>query len=226
MNLQLLAAHGLTVLRPSIPITGEGLDGQDMIDRLCDAVLPAIERAVAAGRIDPANLHVGGHSMGGWAALALLAETDLFRSGIEVAAASNLVSLHGQFDPRSRYDDSPYLGGEFCERNFELPGPFWRHLDAYVRNSPLFAVERITAPVLLVHGDLDYVPIEQAEAMFSALHACGRTVEFVRPFGDGHVPSSPANLRDLTERMVRWLNRQSGTSPGRGTRTSTKPSWG
>ncbi|WP_164879623.1 S9 family peptidase [Afifella aestuarii] len=205
INLQLLAARGITVIRPSVPIENEAADKRPMVDQVCDAVLPAIEAAVQNGYVDPDQLHVGGHSLGGWAALALLAETDRFRSGIAISAASNLISLHGVCDPRDRYAEEPHFNSDLCERNWQLPGPPWRHLEAYVRNSPLFSVERIKAPLLLIHGDLDYCPIEQSETMFAALRDRKQRVEFVRYFGEGHVPSSPANIRDLIERMIRWL---------------------
>jgi dipeptidyl aminopeptidase/acylaminoacyl peptidase len=58
-------------------------------------------------------------------------------------------------------------------------GP-WRDVERYARNSPMLAVENITAPLMIVHGDLDFVPIQQDEEMFSALRYLGKHVRFVR----------------------------------------------
>jgi dipeptidyl aminopeptidase/acylaminoacyl peptidase len=33
----------------------------------------------------------------------------------------------------------------------------------YLRNSPIFYADRVQTPLMIIHGDLDGVPIEQAE---------------------------------------------------------------
>ena len=102
------------------------------------------------------------------------------------------------------------------ERIFHLPGPPWETIDRYVRNSPIFSAPKIDAPVLLFHGDQDYVPLTQAEEMFSALRALGKSVELVRYWGEGHVFQSPANIADLWERIAIWLvecRRERGIRP-------------
>ena len=63
----------------------------------------------------------------------------------------------------------------------------------------------VSAPLLLMHGDLDYVPIQQSEEMFSALRLAGKTTEFVRYWGEDHMLSSPANMRDFWQRVIAWL---------------------
>jgi dipeptidyl aminopeptidase/acylaminoacyl peptidase len=126
-----------------------------------------------------------------------------------LAAATNLISDCEQFDARFRYDDQfgSYTNhSEMCERSWRLPGPPWEHLDRYVRNSLLFAVMKIAAPVLMLHGDQDFVHITQAEEMFSALRRAGKTAEFVRYWGEGYILSNPANIRDAWDRIFRWLH--------------------
>jgi dipeptidyl aminopeptidase/acylaminoacyl peptidase len=50
--------------------------------------------------------------------------------------------------------------------------------------------------LLLLHGDLDFVSLAQAEEVFSGLKRLGKEAEFIRYFGEGHVLSKPANIRD------------------------------
>lgn len=203
-NLHLLAARGFVVILPGMPIDDEARGGRELAECLVDSALPACETVVRAGYVDPASIHVAGHSLGGWATLMLLTETDLFRSGIALAGTSNLLSSSD--DVRMRY-------GEICEdvqqtmmeENFLLSGPPWQMIDRYVRNSPLFSVEKITAPVLMLHGDQDYVEIGQSEQMFSALRALNRKAELVRYWGEGHVLESPANIRDAWSRITEWV---------------------
>lgn len=203
-NLHLLAARGFVVIVPGMPIDDEARGGRELVECLADSVLPACEAAIAAGYADPERIHVAGHSLGGWAALALLVETDVFRSGIALAGTSNLLSSSD--DVRMRY-------GEMCqdvrqkmmEEIFFLSGPPWQMLDRYVRDSPLFSVEKINAPVLMLHGDQDYVEIGQSEQMFSALRSLGKKAELVRYWGEGHVLESPANIKDAWGRIIDWL---------------------
>lgn len=211
-NLQLLAAQGYVVLAPAIPLDEETRANREVIDCLADAVLPALDAADEAGLIDRDRVQVMGQSFGGWAVLALLAETTVFRSGIAMASLSNLIGFHGQFDVRFRYDDrqSEYLTfSQMCERLWHFPGPPWEYLERYVRNSPVFAVHKVSAPLLMFHGDQDYVPIAQSEEMFSALRRAGKKTEFVRYWGEGHVLTNPANIQDAWSRIFDWLSRNS-----------------
>lgn len=214
-NLHLLAARGFVVLVPGMPVDAEALAGRELAESLADAALPACAAAVAAGFVDPAHIHVAGHSLGGWATLMLVAQTDIFRSGIALAAASNLFASPD--DVRLRHMGLCEDGRQaMMEDNYHLPGPPWRMPERYRRNSPLFSVEAIDAPVLLLHGDQDYVEIGQSEQMFGALRALGKRAEFVRYWGEGHVLESPANIRDAWERIIAWLEASSPTASSAG----------
>lgn len=207
-NLHLLAARGFAVIVPAMPVDDAVRQGRELAECLADSVSPAVEAAVQAGFIHRDHVHVAGHSLGGWATLVLLAKTDIFRSGIAMAATSNLLS--GGDDVRMRYaaicaDDHQAM----MENNFYLPGPPWQMPDRYIRNSPLFSVDKISAPVLLLHGDQDYVEIAQSEQMFSALRALGRKAELVRYWGEGHVLESPANIRHAWSTILQWLEASS-----------------
>ena len=210
LNLQLLAANGYVVIEPSLPLpdTSERLD---ILQMLAQGVVPAVKSVAEAGYIDLDQVHVMGQSMGGWAAMSLLATTDLFRSGIALAGIYNLISFHGSCDPRFRYHGPglhAFKLAQMCERSWRLGGPPWRELDRYVRNSPLFLAEQIAAPVMIVQGDQDYATISQGEEMFSALRQLGKPARFVRYWGEGHVLSSPANIQDLWRRIFAWLDEQ------------------
>ncbi|EJE53901.1 prolyl oligopeptidase family protein [Acidovorax sp. CF316] len=208
-NMQLLAARGYAVIDVPLPLPATP-GPLDLAAVVAQATQEAMAACVATGLVDPARLHVYGHSHGGWAAMALLATTGLFRSGIAAAGISNLVSFHGAADPRMRYDDGIEQGSfalaEMCERIFRLDGPPWKDLDRYVRNSPVMQAERITAPLLIVQGDQDFVPIPQGEEMFSALVQLRKEVQFVRYWGEGHVLAKPVHLEDLWTRMFAWLD--------------------
>ena len=87
-----------------------------------------------------------------------------------------------------------------------LGGPPWSELSRYLRNSPILYVDRVRTPLMIVQGDMDYVPIQQGEEFFTALHRMGRRAKFVRYWGEGHTVASPANTRDYWSRFFAWFS--------------------
>ncbi len=74
-------------------------------------------------------------------------------------------------------------------------------------NSPLFHAERVQTPILMLHGDMDFVQIEQVEEFFTAMKRLNKPARFVRYWGEGHLVGGPANERDLHHQMQDWLDR-------------------
>ncbi len=74
--------------------------------------------------------------------------------------------------------------------------------------SPIHRAERITAPLLLMHGTDDpVVPIEQSEALAARIGAAGGDVDFVVYEGEGHGFRLPANVADEYDRTEAFLDR-------------------
>jgi dipeptidyl aminopeptidase/acylaminoacyl peptidase len=84
--------------------------------------------------------------------------------------------------------------------------PFWRNGDHYRRNSPLSYVDRVQTPLLILHGDLDAIPITEPEMFFKALVMQGKPAQFVRYWGEGHGNKTPANVRDYWQRIFSWYD--------------------
>lgn len=214
-NLQLLAAHGYAVLMPSMPLKPEGI-ASDPYQDLPNGVLPAIDKAIEAGVADPERLAVAGHSFGGYSVHGLITQTNRFHAAISLAGFANLVSLYGALDARSRYDDfarEHLLHMIYAESGqFRMGNPPWKDMDRYIRNSPITYADRVSTPLMIVQGDLDYVPIQQGEEFFTALYRQNKPADFVRYLGEGHIIESPANIADLWNRIYAWLDRYLNSS--------------
>jgi dipeptidyl aminopeptidase/acylaminoacyl peptidase len=209
LNLNLLAAHGYAVLMPSIPLRAEGPPSEPYLD-LPKGVMPAIDKVIDLGIADPGRLGVMGHSYGGYGTIALVTYSDRFKAAIAFAAPSDLMSMYGAVWPSMRYD--PYPDDEFFfaalaeSGQDRMGGPPWVDIGRYQRNSPFYYVERIRTPIMLIHGDMDYVPLQQSEQLFTALRRLGKRAAFVRYWGEGHIISSPANITDMWQRVLVWLD--------------------
>jgi hypothetical protein len=58
----------------------------------------------------------------------------------------------------------------------------------------------------MIHGDIDEVPLSQAEEFFASLYRQGKAAQLVRYWGENHVIQSPANYRDMWTRMLSWFD--------------------
>ena len=83
--------------------------------------------------------------------------------------------------------------------------PPWADVQRYVRNSPLLYAERVETPVLIVQGDMDYVPIQQGEEFFTALYRQGKRARFVRLWGNGHALSWGA-MPEAWKQIYAWFD--------------------
>jgi dipeptidyl aminopeptidase/acylaminoacyl peptidase len=208
INPQLLAARGYAVLVASMPLSPEGAPG-DPCGEMANGLLPAVDAAIELGLADADRLGLLGHSYGGYGTYALIAQTQRFRAAVALAGIADLVGLYGQFDPRLRYepDAHDHLLQTLAEAGQLRMGVApWQDPERYVRNSPVFAAGDVQTPLLVVQGDMDYVPMHQGEQFFSALYRQGKRARFVRYWGEGHVLQSPANIDDVWQRIFAWFD--------------------
>ena len=188
-NLQLLATRGYAVLFPDVPLQ-KGTPMQD----LAKMVLPGVDRAIEMGIADPERLGVMGHSYGGYCTLALIAQTTRFKAAISSGGYGNLIGSYGQM----RRDGSTY--GES-----KLGGTPWQYRDRYIENSPVFYLDRIQTPLLLLHGELDNaVPSFLADEIFVGLRRLGKWVMYAKYEGESHAPADwgYANQVDYWNRII------------------------
>ena len=145
--------------------------------------------------------------------------TTRFKAAVALSGHPDLISLHGQFYPGERMSDRAQEGlatVRFTEYGpMGLGGPPSEDLWRYLRNTPLFYFDRVTTPLMIVHGDMDGAPIQQGEEAFTALSRLGRRAKFVRYWGEGHVISSPANVRHLWGQIFDWLDSHLGATDRR-----------
>jgi dipeptidyl aminopeptidase/acylaminoacyl peptidase len=209
LNLQLLASHGYAVLLPSMPIA-DVAGASDPIAELPDGVLPAIDKAIELGIADSTCLGLMGQSYGGYATYGLVTQTNRFKAAVALAGASDLISLYGQFDPRTRYDSDPhermFMPAMSENGQYRMGVPPWKDPQRFIRNSPLFFVDRVETPVMIIQGDMDYVPFQQGEEFFMGLYRTNKRGAFVRYLGEDHLLQSPANARDMWRRVFAWFD--------------------
>jgi dipeptidyl aminopeptidase/acylaminoacyl peptidase len=135
-----------------------------------------VEWLVAQGIADPKRVGVVGRSYGGYMVLAAITTyPDLWAAAVDIVGIANFITF------------------------FEHTGVWRRHLraseygdperDAEVLRaiSPLFHADRITAPLLVLHGANDpRVPRHEAEQIVAAVHERGHPAELLLFADEGH----------------------------------------
>ncbi len=142
--------------------------------------------------VDPAKLAILGWSYGGYAALqSAVVEPDLYKAVVAIAPVTDLNMVKEE----ARWFNNASLVAEFVGA-----GP---HV---AQGSPLQNVERIQAPVLMFHGDMDInVGVAQSRAMDEKLKAAGRKSELVLFQGLDHSLNDSAARTQMLDRIGTFL---------------------
>ena len=210
VSAQVLAGHGYAVLYPSLP---RGRYPDAPAEGLADQILSVVDAVGAAGLADTRRVALWGHSFGGHAVLAAATQSDRFKAIVCTSGIADLVSAWGTYVVQTTPDEGLFFtpGASYVETGqMRVGGPPWAVPDRYVRNSPLFQADKITAPVLLAYGDLDEYSDGQGGEMFAALYRQGKDARLLTFWGEGHVITAPGNVRRLYAEVLGWLDQALG----------------
>jgi len=208
---QYLTAQGFAVVQPNVRgSTGYGKryehldDGRRRLDAVRD-VAALHDRLRADPRLDADRAVLYGASYGGYMVLACLAfEPERWAGGVAVVPISSFVTFLRNTSEYRR---------AFREREY---GSLEHDLEFLVEASPITHVDRIRAPLFLIHGANDpRVPPSEAEQIHRALRERGVRTELFVYDDEGHGLQKLANKLDAYPRVVRFvdeiLGRESGT---------------
>jgi acetyl esterase/lipase len=195
---QLLANRGYAVLQINFRgSTGYGSDYTNAANfeyngRLQKDIAEGVQWAIDQGIADPKRLAVSGGSFGGYSVMAqLIQKPHDYQCGINVVGVANWA------------------------RTIESWPPFWRNRHVFARtygdvnkpedraqmlaNSPISQVDKITAPMLVIHGANDIRVLKQdSDDVVAALQKLGRPVDYLLFADEGHSISKWRN------RLAMW----------------------
>jgi dipeptidyl aminopeptidase/acylaminoacyl peptidase len=190
--------RGYAVLQgATMPVIGDPETMNDSyVEQITAAAVAHIRAVTDLGVADPQRVAVGGHSYGAFMTANLLAHTDLFAAGIARSGAYN----------RSL---TPF-GFQTERRNF------WEAMEVYDRVSPFRYADKITAPLLLIHGERDAnsgtFPI-QSERLFQAIQGTGGTARLVILPYESHGYVARESVLDMLAEQISWLERWLAPTP-------------
>ncbi len=154
------------------------------VNDCCKAALYVAEQ----GWVDKDRLAIRGGSAGGFTTLAALAFTDVFKAGASHYGVSDLEALAKETHKfESRYLDS-------------MIGPYPEEQELYKTRSPVYAVDKLSCPVIFFQGLEDKVVLpNQSEMMVDALKEKGIPVAYIAYEGEQHGFRQAKNIKRTLE---------------------------
>ncbi|WAJ46218.1 alpha/beta fold hydrolase [Mycobacterium sp. Aquia_216] len=172
------------------------------IDDVADCASYLIDNGVA----EPHRIACAGWSYGGYLTQAALTfHPDLFAAGISICGMSDLSTFYRNTEPWIADSAYPEYGHPIGER------------ELLEQLSPLLRADKLTAPLLVVHGAHDTnVPVSESEQIVDALRRLGRDVRYLLFDNDGHGIIKRENRAALAAAMAEWMIRAFDTAKGAG----------
>ena len=167
--------------------------GEDYLD-----LMAAVDTVCQRKYVDAERLGIHGYSYGGFMTSWTIGHSRRFGAAVVGAPCTNLYTMYGTSDIGVSFGESQWGGSAM-----ESP-------DKLLARSPISHAAKVTAPVLLLHGEADArCPVAQSEEYFVALKRLGKTVEFVRFPGSNHAfprTGHPRMREEYLSRLVRWFD--------------------
>jgi dipeptidyl aminopeptidase/acylaminoacyl peptidase len=196
---RLISGMGYIVLQPQYRgSTGYGSNFLTAIyqhfgDRAYRDVDSATDFALAQGWADPNRLAIFGWSAGGFMTSWTVTQTNRYKAAIEGAGITDWLS----FIPTSDTWQTDY-DARLQEKDAA----------ALQRFSAVMYAERVSTPLLILHGEADVrVPTFQGREFYVLLKERGKTVRMVTYPGSPHFPALAEQRRDVCKEIMDWLTK-------------------
>ena len=198
INYSFYVSRGYLVFVPDIPYK-TGYPGQSCYN----AIVPGIQSIVKRGFVNEKKIGVQGHSWGGYQIAYLVTRTNLFACAESGAPVSNMTSAYGGI----RWASGMSRMFQYEQTQSRIGAPLWQAQDLYIENSPIFFVENIQTPLLILHNDNDgAVPWYQGIELFVAMRRLNKPAWMVNYNGEPHGINKPENRLDFTKRMQQFFD--------------------
>ena len=190
----MFVSRGYALLLPDFPV-----QKIEPYKQFSDVILPGIDAAIATKKVDAERLGVIGHSFGGYTVNVLITQTTRFKAAVAAASIGNLISGYLSNGLGTGWHEAGQGG---------MGGSLWEFPQRYIDGSPVFHLDKVETPLLLIHGDQDFIPFEQAQEMFMGLSYLGKEVVLLKYKEADHWQGFWSNekLADYWERVLNWFD--------------------
>jgi dipeptidyl aminopeptidase/acylaminoacyl peptidase len=167
-----------------------------------EALVPAVEKVIETGMVDPERIGLVGHSWGGYQTAFVPTQTDIFAAAVAGAPLTELTSMYLSIYWNSGGTDARIF--EISQGRMEVPP--WQDWESYDMNSPVYHIENLNTPMLVAFGDEDgAVDWDQGTIFYNAARRAGKEMVLLVYAGENHGLAEEANQIDYHRRINEWF---------------------
>ncbi|MFN0112605.1 MAG: alpha/beta hydrolase family protein [Blastocatellia bacterium] len=205
INPSFYASNGYLVLQPDI-VYNIGYPGQSALK----CVLPAIQAVVDKGFVNEDAVGIQGHSWGGYQIAYMVTQTNRFKAAAPGALVANMTSAYSGI----RWGSGLPRQAQYEHTQSRIGGSLWEQQMRYLENSPIFRVDRVQTPILMLHNDNDdAVPWYQGIEYYLGLRRLGKEVYMFNYNGEPHGIRKRQNQKDYTRRLQEFFDHKLKGAP-------------
>ncbi len=198
INYSFYTSRGYVIFNPDVHYR-VGYPGESAYN----CVIPGVTSLIEKGFIDKDNIGVQGHSWGGYQIAYLVTRTDIFKAAEAGAPVPNMISAYGGI----RWWTGLSRQFQYEHTQSRIGGTPWEYPARYIENSPIFNIDKINTPLLIMHNDADgHVPWYQGIEFFVSLRRLGKPSWFLNYNGEPHWPLKLQNRTDFSIRMAQFFD--------------------
>jgi dipeptidyl aminopeptidase/acylaminoacyl peptidase len=195
LNIPAFVSNGYLVFVPDVKfVTGQ------IGECAYNAIVSAAKYLGTRSWVDRRRIGAQGHSFAGFETDYILTRTNLFAAACSASGPTDLVSMYGG-------NNQPTLHNLFERGQNRMGALLSQRPDLYIKNSPVFRVENVTTPLLVLHNQKDpLVDWSQAVEWFTGLQRLGKKAWLLSYDGEGHALFKKEDELDFTIRMRQFFD--------------------
>ncbi len=198
INPSLYASNGYLVLQPDIVYT-IGYPGQSALQ----CVLPAVQAVVDKGFVNENAIGIQGHSWGGYQIAYMVTQTNRFKAAAPGALVANMTSAYSGI----RWGTGLPRQAQYEHTQSRIGGSLWEQPMRFLENSPIFRIDRVQTPILMLHNDGDdAVPWYQGIEYYLGLRRLGKEAYMFNYNGEPHGIRKRQNQKDYARRLQEFFD--------------------
>jgi hypothetical protein len=198
INPTFYTSRGYIVFVPDI-VYRIGYPGESAMN----SIMPGVTKLLERPYIDRENLAMQGHSWGGYQIAFMVTRTNMFKAAAPGAPVANMISAYSGI----RLESGVHRQFQYERTQSRLGGNLWEMPIRYIENSPVFWLDKVETPLLIMHNDLDgAVPFAQGLELFLGLRRLGKPAWLINYEGEPHWPTTIPNKRDWNIRMQQFFD--------------------
>ncbi len=200
LNIPFFVSRGYIVLAPDIEYS-IGHPGNSAYNYVASGA----RALVKAGFVDSTKIGIQGQSWGGYQVAYLITKTKMFKAAWAGAPVANMTSAYGGI----RWESGLNRQFQYEKQQSRIGATLWEKPQLYIENSPLFHLNKVQTPLVIMHNDADgAVPWYQGIELFTALKRLGKPVWMLNYNNDAHNLMERKNRKDIQIREQQFFDWQ------------------